>query len=135
MKRFSTSAARSTLLSVSLLIVLGACAARGPVIDRGDKPPERTGTISGFVRAEGSNAPLSARRVTVIDVKTGAKFETSTAANGGYTVKVPVGRYRLEVEMRSGEALAEAPGELEINISDVDASRNFLIRAGGGVRR
>jgi hypothetical protein len=128
-----TSAARSSLacLGASLLLLIAACAARAPVIDRGDKPPEGTGTIAGFVRAEGSNAPLSARRVTATDVKSGAKFETSTASNGGYTIKVPVGRYRVEVELRAGEGLAEGPGELDINRSDVDSARNFVIRAGG----
>jgi hypothetical protein len=44
-------------------------------------------------------------------------------------MKVPVGRYRLEVELRPGETLTEQPGELEISASDMDASRNFVIAA------
>jgi hypothetical protein len=42
-------------------------------------------------------------------------------------MKVPVGRYRLEVELRPGETLAERPSELEISASDLDASRNFVV--------
>ena len=109
-------------------LTLTACAPRGAVLGRGDAAPERTGTISGVVRAAGANTPLSARTVTAVDVRSGTKFETSTASNGGYTIKVPVGRYRLEVELRAGEAVAEGPAELDINTSDVDAARNFLIR-------
>ena len=118
------------VMSACLILPVTSCV-RGPVVDTGAKPPERTGTISGIVRAAGSNAPISARRVTAVEVTTGAKFEASTSSNGGYTMKVPVGRYRLEVELRAGEALAEAPSETEINTSDLDAARDFLIRVQG----
>ena len=30
---------------------------------------------------------------------TGATFEASTAVSGGYTMKVPMGRYRLQVDL------------------------------------
>ena len=120
----------ATLLT-AVTIALGgsACAARhgGPVIDTGEKPAEVTGTISGIVRAAGSNAPLSARRVTAIDTTSGAKFETSTAANGGYTMKVPAGRYRIEVEVGANETVSKSPGEIVINRSDLDSGRDFVI--------
>jgi hypothetical protein len=119
----------SLLLCVAVTGLTSACAARhgAPVVDTGEKPPEVTGTISGIVRAAGSNAPLSARRVTAIDVSTGARIETSTAANGGYTMKVPAGRYRLQVELGPNESIAQAPDEVVINRSDVDSGRDFLI--------
>ena len=116
------------LAGVCSWLTLSSCAAaHGPVLDRGEKPPVSSGTISGIVRAAGSNTPLSARRVTAVEVTTGAKYETSTAINGGYTMKVPVGKYRLQVELRSGESVVEAPSELEITLSDLDAGRDFLI--------
>lgn len=113
-------------LSLVLASTLAACAPRGPLAT-GEKLPAVPGTISGMVRVAGSNAPLSARLVTAVEVSTGAKFDTSTAANGGYTMKVPVGKYRLEVELRPGESIVEAPADLEINTSDLDAGRNFTI--------
>lgn len=108
---------------------VAGCAARhgGPVIDGGETPPERSGTISGTVRAAGSNAPLSARRVIATDLTTGATFEASTAVSGGYTMKVPMGRYRLQVDLADGEVVTESPGEIEINRSDLDAGLDFLI--------
>ena len=104
-----------------------ACAPRGPVVGTAERPPSVPGTISGIVRMAGSNEPLGARRVTAVEVTTGAKYETSTASNGGYTMKVPVGKYRIAVELRPGEAVADAPSETEINTSDLDAGRNFAI--------
>ena len=116
-------------LALSLVVVastLAACAPRGPLVT-GEKLQAVPGTISGTVREAGSNAPLSARRVTAVEVASGAKYDTSTASNGGYTMQVPVGKYRLQVELRPGESIAEAPADLEINTSDLDAGRNFTI--------
>jgi hypothetical protein len=110
------------------MVVSAACAPRGPVIGRGEKPPDVGGTISGTVRASAGGS-LSARKVTAVNLATGQRIETSTAANGGYTMKVAVGRYRLEVELLEGEALSSAPDDVEIDRSDVDASRNFVIIA------
>jgi Carboxypeptidase regulatory-like domain len=119
--------------AVALMFVLAGCAPRGPVIGHADSPPNVGGTISGTVRASAAESPLSARKVTAVNIETGQRIETSTASSGGYTMKVPTGRYRLEVELREGEALASAPDEVEISKSDLDASRNFVI--GVRVRR
>jgi hypothetical protein len=97
------------------------------VIDNGEKPSQLSGTISGVVRAAGSNAALSARKVTATEVSTGATHETSTASNGGYTMKVPLGRYRLTVELRPEESLTQAPDDLVINASDLDSGRDFIV--------
>ena len=115
------------LVAALLLAIVAACAPRGPVIGRGDTPPGVGGTISGFVRASAGDSPLSARKVTAVNLATGERIETSTALNGGYTMKVAPGRYRLEVELREGEALASAPDNVEISSSDLDASRNFVL--------
>ena len=86
------------------------------------------GTIAGIVRATSGSVPLVTRKVTVTNVKTGARFETTTGANGGYTIKVPdVGRYRIEVELREGEVVAKGPGETDINNGDLDPGRDFEI--------
>lgn len=115
---------RAMLVLVAVFMV--GCAPRGPVLDTGSKPVGVGGTISGIVRTSGG-APLSGRRVTAINVETGARLEASTAVNGGYTLKVPVGKYRLEAELRAGESLVEQPPITDIGASDLDASRNFVI--------
>jgi hypothetical protein len=116
-----------SLFATAVLVAVVACAARGPVLDTGSKPVGVGGTIAGIVRVAGSGQPLSGRKVTAIDVASGARFEVSTATNGGYTIKVPTGKYRLEVELRAGETLTEQPADTDINASDLDADRDFVV--------
>ena len=111
-------------------MMIACSASRGPAIGRGETTPDAGGTISGTVRAFEGNAPLSARKVTAVNLESGQRIETSTTVNGGYTMQVSPGHYRLEVELRSGEALTTAPDEVHITRSDLDASRNFVIRSG-----
>ena len=109
------------------MLTTGCAAAHGGPVLGGEKVPEQTGTISGVVRAEGSNAPLSARKIMVVDLASGAKYETSTAANGGYTIKLPMGRYRISVELTANERVSSGPDELVLNRSDVDSGRDFVV--------
>ena len=117
---------RSVVL-LSLLMTLAACHHQ-PVIDTGSKPVGVGGTISGIATAAGGTA-LSARKVTAIETSSGARFEESTAANGGYTIKVPAGTYRLELELRPGEALTKAPEPTMVNVGDLDGQRDFVVTA------
>jgi hypothetical protein len=121
---------RAGIVILIAMAAAGCAAAHGPVLDTGEKPAGVGGTIAGIVRVAGSNQPLSGRKVTAIHATTGARYEASTATNGGYTMKVPIGRYRLEVELRAGESLAEQPSETEINTSDLDADRDFVVKVG-----
>ena len=86
------------------------------------------GTIAGIVRATEGSMPLVTRKVTATHAVSGAKFETTTGVNGGYTIKVPQeGRYRIEVELRDGEVLTKQPGETDVNNGDLDPGRDFEI--------
>ena len=114
------------IASALLIVGLSACAPRGPIIDTGSQPPDVGGTIAGKVTS--GSTPVVGRKVTAVNVASGQRIETSTAGNGGYTMKVPMGRYRLELELQPRETLEAQPGELEIRRSDVDASRDFVIR-------
>jgi hypothetical protein len=106
-------------------IVLAAC--HPPVITT-DPGLKVGGTIAGIVRATNGAVPIVTRKVTVINSATGARFETTTGVNGGYTIKVPEeGRYRIEVELRDGEVLAKRPDETEVNNGDLDPGRDFEI--------
>jgi hypothetical protein len=111
-----------------LLAVLAAAACHpGPVLT-----PKASvgGTIAGVVSTIG-NTPVPGRKVSAIEVATGARYDATTGVNGGYTIKVPEGTYRLEVELRPGEALAKQPGETRITKSDLDPRRDFTITAKG----
>jgi len=110
-----------------LAVGLSACnAAHGPVLDRGSKPPNVKGTISGVVRLEGGGV-AEGRKVTAVNVATGDRIDVTTGINGSYTVQVPPGKYRLEVELHAGERVTEQPAETTLTGSDLDGRRNFVI--------
>ena len=119
------------MISVRALAVVallaGGCAPRGPVVDTGAKPPDVGGTIAGTVRADGGAVSLTGRKVTAIDQATGARFDVTTGTDGGYTIKVPTGTYRLEIELRAGETVAMAPDPTDVNRGDLDSGRNFVV--------
>ena len=115
------------LLAVSLLT--SAACHPGPIVDTGPKPAAVGGTIAGIVSTDGK-AAVPSRKVTAIDTQTGARFDATTGTNGGYTIKVPEGTYRLELEVRPGEKIVKQPGETRINRSDLDPQRHFVITAG-----
>ena len=118
-------------LTATLLLLLNmGCAARhgGAVVDTRAKPEGVGGTISGTVRAAGGE-PLIGRTVTVIDTKSGATFRVATSASGGYTIKVPASMYRLEVELRPGEAITKQPAPTNLNVGDLDAQQDFVLTA------
>jgi hypothetical protein len=97
----------------------------GPVVNT--QPAQVGGTIAGIVKTADASVAVPGRKVTVIDVATGARHETTTAANGGYTIQVPTGTYRFEIELRSGEALAKQPEETHVGNADLDTTRDFVI--------
>ena len=118
---------RTTAAMVVLLMLSGGCAARhGRPLIGGSTVPNPTGTISGTVTSS-TDTPLEGRRVTAIDMKTETHYDATTSKDGGYTIKVPPGRYRLEVELRGGDQLARQPEQFNVNVGDVDERMDFVI--------
>lgn len=119
--------ARASVATMLVVLLAGAACRTGtPVVDTGSKPPTMHGTIAGHVRAAGST-PVVSRLVTAISLDDGQRYETSTNAAGTYTLKVPPGRYRIELELHAGERLVRQPGETNVNPSDLDPARDFEI--------
>ena len=86
------------------------------------------GAISGRVSASDGTTALSGRKVTAVNVATGTRYDVSTSTNGGYTVRVPVGVYRVEVELRSGEAITAQPeAAIEMDRGYLDSGRDFIL--------
>jgi hypothetical protein len=115
------------LVAVVLAFVASACRTGTPIIDTGDKPPTREGTIAGHVRTDTNVAVVS--RVVRAIAADGTTHETTTNNAGTYTLKVPPGKYKIEVVLRQGERLLKEPGETQINESDLDPGRDFVITA------
>ena len=113
-----------TALALALAALSAACHP-GPIVDTA--PNKVGGTIAGIVKTADSSVAVPGRKVSVIDVKTGSRHDTTTAANGGYTIQVPEGTYRFEIELRAGETLAKQPEQTHVGNSDLDAGRDFVI--------
>ena len=113
------------LLLAGALIASAACHP-GPVLGSGGQPSVG-GTIAGIVTTSDPLVALPGRKVTAIDVANGRRYDAITATNGGYTIKVPEGTYRLEVDLRSGETFAKQPDQTHINNGDLDPHRDFMI--------
>lgn len=125
---------RFALVVAALLLTLAA-ACRDVVITT-DPGLKAGGTIAGIVRATDGSVPLVTRKVTAIHATSGARYETTTGVNGGYTIKVnEVGRYRIEVELREGEVIAKGPEETDINNGDLDPGRDFEITLAASVKK
>ena len=110
------------------IIILGLSVAAchpGPVLST--EPNHVGGTIAGMVRATDGSVGLTTRKVTIVNTKTGATFEGTTGPNGGYTVKVPEGTYRIEVETRAGEVVTKKPDDTQVDNGDLDSGRDFEI--------
>jgi hypothetical protein len=115
-------------LALALAVGMSAACHPGPVIDTSPKPSVG-GTIAGIVTTADSAIAVPGRKVSAIDASSGRRFEATTAANGGYTIKVPEGTYRIDIQLRSGETLAKRPDETHINNGDLDPHRDFVITA------
>ena len=112
-----------TKLLLSLTLFGAVACHPGPVMTA--KVPAG-GTIAGIVSTTG-NAAVADHKVTAIEVTTGARFDATTGANGGYTIKLPEGTYRLEIELRPGEVVTKQPAQTRVHKSDLDPHRDFTI--------
>lgn len=92
-----------TVIAFALLIAAGCHP--GPIIG-GDPHPAVGGIVSGTVTATGA-APLVGRTIALIETATNRRYRTTIASNGGYTLQVPMGTYRSELELLPGERVSK----------------------------
>jgi Carboxypeptidase regulatory-like domain len=116
-------------LGILALLMTGACRRGVPVVDLGAKPPAARGTITGIVRGPEGTTPVVGRDVEVINVATGDRQTVKTADNGGFTVQVPAGKYRLELPLKDGETLVKRPGIVDLEKGDIDSHIEFVLAA------
>lgn len=124
--------ARLAILTGSLVIALSGCITSGPIIDTAPPPPQPDGTIAGTVRGPGGVAPAEGRLVRATAVDGGKVYEARTNIAGSYSLKVPPGKYRLEVVLQPAERIGKRPEDvIDVDPSDVDAGRDFVLAGAG----
>ena len=111
----------------ALLLSIG-CHPNRPVVDA-TPSTSAIGTIAGIV-SDGGGQPIGGRKVVAVNVTSGSRVEGSSTSTGGYTLRVPPGTYRMELELRSGETTT-SPEPTEVDPGDLDAGRNFVVTVAG----
>lgn len=119
----------SLSLGVLALLLTGACRRGVPVVDLGAKPPVALGTITGIVRGPEGTSAVTGRSVDIINVATGERRTVETGANGGFTIQLPAGKYRLELALKEGETLVKRPGVIDLGKGDIDSHIEFVLSA------
>ena len=120
--------------AVAAVIFAGACRRGVPLVDTAPKPVVANGTITGVVHGPEGTSPVSGRTVQAVNVATGERTSAVTGSNGGFTIKVPPGKYRLELALHEGETLSKRPDVVDITRGDIDSHIEFVI-AGPRVAR
>jgi hypothetical protein len=86
------------------------------------------GTIAGVVHGPADDA-LGDRDVSVVNIETGERYQTTTGPNGGYSIHVPPGTYRLEVQLRKREKLSDDKPTILIS-AEADTRKTVDINVG-----
>jgi hypothetical protein len=120
------AAIRPFCVVLLVLSAAAACSLNKPVAGA-DPSTATTGTVAGLVSTDAGRMPVSGRKVTATNTGTSARFDVTTAADGGYTLKVPAGHYSLDVELRTGERLDQRPDATDVGAGDLDSGRDFVI--------
>jgi hypothetical protein len=116
--------------AIALLAVMAVtgCRTGRPIYDSSHENHQTPGTIGGILRAGVGGEPISGRTVTAVSLAdASARYSATTNVSGGFSIKVPPGKYRLEVDLLDGERIISSPGTVDINESDLDANREVVI--------
>ena len=106
----------------------GACRTGQPLYDSSPEDQRTPGTIAGILRLGIGGDPVGGRQITAVAVDDASRRYTATTnVNGGFSIPVPPGKYRLEVDLRGSERILKSPGIVDINESDLDANREVAI--------
>jgi carboxypeptidase family protein len=113
-------------MAAGLALATG-CRSGQPIYDATPKDMQTPGTIAGIVLAGEGGDPVAGRQVHAVDLSGGRRYSATTNVTGGFSIPVPPGQYRLDLELREGERVLRSPGTIDINKSDLDANLEIVI--------
>ena len=123
------------IAGLAALLYSGACRRGVPVVDLGPKPPSPRGTLTGIVRGPEGTSGMPGRTVEIVNVATGEKHTATTVSNGGFTIQLPKGKYRLELQLRAGETIVKRPDVVDLDHGDIDSHIEFVLSGARDARR
>lgn len=111
-----------------ILVVAGAgCRQRAPVVDLALKPAAAHGTLSGTVSGPAGASVADGRVVEAVNLDTGERQQAVTNKAGGFSFRLPPGKYRVQLALRDGESIVKEPGVIDLNRRGVDAHADIVI--------
>lgn len=113
-------------LGILLILTGSACRSGQPLLVSAMGDKTTPGTIAGIVTVSGGE-PLAGRNVHAVHVTTSRRYSAVTNVTGGFSIKVPPGEYRLQVDLQEGERVVHDPGIVHINKSDLDANLKIVV--------
>jgi hypothetical protein len=119
-------------VAAGVLIHGAGCRSAAPLLGSDREPAH--GTVSGVVAGPDGVAPVRGRLVEAIRVETRQRYSAVTSAAGSYTIKLPSGRYRLEVEFAEGEETARSPGVVDVDERELVTEVDFVLGGAGVVQ-
>jgi hypothetical protein len=122
------------MAGIAALLYLAACRQGVAAVDLGPRPPAARGTVTGLVHGPGDSA-MPGRTVELVNMATGEKHAATTASNGGFTIELPHGRYRLELQLHDGERIVKRPDAVDLDRGDIDSHIEFVVSGERMARR
>jgi hypothetical protein len=117
-----------TACLVALVLVGSGCRrGTGPIIDTTPGPENPRGSIAGILQKPGNGGAVAGREVRAIEVESGQSFRATTNPAGGFTIQVPPGKYRLQVQLFEGEQVHDPPDVIAVGPSDINANITLTI--------
>jgi hypothetical protein len=114
-------------LGLLFLLLSGACRRGMPLVDLGPKPLTARVTINGIVHGADGSSAIAGRTVDITNDRTGERHSVQTGANGGFTIELPAGQYRVDLPLKAGEALLKRPAPVTLDKRDVDSHVEFVV--------
>src|SRR3982750_969044 len=111
---------------MALLLSTG-CRRALPVVDTAQPPHAAHATIPGTARGPEGTSPVPGRTVEIVNVTTGERHTATTSSNGGFTIALPAGEYRLDIPLRAGEMLIKRPDVVNLDRGDIDSHVEFVM--------
>ena len=116
----------AALVAAAALAISG-CRTGQPIYDSTPENQQTPGTIAGILSTGAEGEPIAGRGVHAVELSGGRRYSATTSVTGGFSIKVPPGQYRLEVDLREGERVLRSPGTIDINESDLDANLEVVL--------
>ena len=114
-------------LAVLVLFAGAGCRRAAPVLGADGQTGQAKVAISGTVRGPERTIAVDNRIVELVNLATSERTRVATNEDGGYTVRVHPGDYRLELTLREGEALVRQPGVIHVSRAGGDADGDFVV--------